>query len=559
MSGRDIAIGTRGSQLALIQARLVLAALEAAGQPARIVVVETEGDRREPDTPWGEGVFVSAIEQALLDGRVDLAVHSAKDLPTDLNPGLEIGAYLARADPRDALVVRPGDAARRLADLPAGARVGTDSPRRQGFLLARRPDLAIHPLHGNVDTRLRQLDEGRTDALVLACAGLDRLGRGDRISERLAPDIVPPAPGQGAVAVQVRRDDLDLAGLVAAIDDRPTRLAVELERDFLRTSGGGCRAPIGGLATIEGDRIELLGGYARIDGSGTALIRRSGPLAAAGLAAEVAALLAAEFEREPRQTRGRVIVTRAASQSGELLAELEGLGLEAIPVPAILIEPEPAGGELDRVAAGLGSYAWVVITSANGAQAIVAAAGRQAARLDGPRWAAIGSGTAASIEAAGARVSFQPGRADARALVAELPVEWGERVLVVRGDLAGPDLASALERRGARVDDVVGYRTVESPSESVGLLGAALEAGPVDAVLFTSGSTVRGLAGLAAAAGRDLGSIPAICSGPRTAEAAAAAGFTVLAQSARPEASAFARITAQALAGLRPAQLEEFR
>ena len=264
--------------MALAQAHLVVEAIERAGRESRLVIIETAGDRRAPDTAWGEGAFVAAIEQALLDGCVDIAVHSAKDVPTEEDPRLLIGAYLSRADPRDALVVRADSEGRRLADLPPGARVGTDSPRRTGFILAQRPDLAVHPLHGNVDTRLRRLEDGETDALVLACAGLDRLGLGDRIAERLEPEIVPPAPGQGAIAVQIRRDDARLLTVAAAIDDQPTRIAVEAERAFLTASGGGCRAPIGALAVIRGDDLDLLGGYASMDGSRTTITHRRGPI-----------------------------------------------------------------------------------------------------------------------------------------------------------------------------------------------------------------------------------------------------------------------------------------
>jgi hydroxymethylbilane synthase len=280
VSGAEVAIGSRGSALALAQARLVHDTLEGAGRSSRIVVIETEGDRRAPDTAWGEGAFVAAIERALLAGRVDVAVHSAKDVPTVEDPRLRIAAYLPRADPRDALVVRADAAARRLDDLPSGSRVGTDSPRRTGFLLARRPDLAVHPIHGNVDTRLGRLDSGETDALVLACAGLDRLELADRIAERLEPEIVPPAPGQGAIAVQIRHDDAQTLALLAAIDDRLTRLAVEAERAFVSASGGGCRAPIGALASFADEELDLLGGYASPDGSDTIVARRRGPAAA---------------------------------------------------------------------------------------------------------------------------------------------------------------------------------------------------------------------------------------------------------------------------------------
>jgi len=267
----DIRIGTRGSALAFAQASLVRAALLNIGRSSRLVRIETEGDRRTADTAWGEGAFVAAIEAALLDGRVDVAVHSAKDIPTEEPSGLRIVAYLPRADARDALVVREEANVRRFDKLPEGSRVGTDSPRRTGFLQARRPDLVFHPLHGNVDTRLRRLAAGETDALILACAGLDRLGLSDRIAERLAPDIVPPAAGQGAIAVQIRVEEHRLARVVAAVDDRPTRLAVEAERSFLRAMGGGCRAPIGAYATVRGGVLELLGGHLR---ENTPMIRR---------------------------------------------------------------------------------------------------------------------------------------------------------------------------------------------------------------------------------------------------------------------------------------------
>jgi hydroxymethylbilane synthase len=262
----------------MAQARLAAAALDRAGHATRLVTVQTAGDRRAPDTAWGEGAFVKAIEDALLASRVDLAVHSAKDMPTDEDPRLAIAAYLPRADARDALVVRAGSAGS-LDALPAGATIGTDSPRRTAFLLAHRPDLRVRPLHGNVDTRLRRLDDAEADAVVLACAGLDRLRRADRIAERIDAERMPPAPGQGALGLQVRRDDQRLMSLVATVDDAPTRVAVEAERALLRATGGGCRAPVGAYAEIHGSELSLLAGHAEPDGSGLRIARRSGAAA----------------------------------------------------------------------------------------------------------------------------------------------------------------------------------------------------------------------------------------------------------------------------------------
>lgn len=556
MTGRPIVIGTRGSRLALAQAKLVIQALERAGVATRVSIIETAGDRRAPDTAWGEGAFVAAIERALLSGDVDVAVHSAKDVPTDEDPRLRIGAYLPRADPRDALVVRADAPWRRLDDLPPGTRVGTDSPRRTGFVLARRADLVVHPLHGNVDTRLRRLDDGETDALILACAGLDRLDLGARIAERIAEDVVPPAPGQGAIAVQVRRDDGRVAGAVARIDDPGTRLAVEAERAFLDACGGGCRAPIGALGTVTGDGLALIGGMARTDGSDSRLERLSGPADGGPVLART---LAEVFERAgswlddgsgavpPLAGRPRILVTRAAGQALELTAALRASGLEPVSIPAIAVELVDPGAGLTAALDRIDGDAWVVVSSANGARAIAAAAGDAGSALERVRWAAVGRATRDQLETGGRHVSFEPSRSDGATLAAELPIGPRDRVLVVRGDLADGELVAGLRRRGATVDDVVAYRTHEAPGASRAPLRSAMEAGPFAAAVLTSGSTARGLAALARAEGLDATSIPAVCIGPETAMAARAAGFTVIAVSSEPDATALAGTTARAV------------
>ena len=290
---RAIRLGTRGSQLALVQSELVAARLRRAGHDVELVAIVTEGDVRPIDMSPGEGVFVAAIARALLAGEIDIAVHSAKDVPLEEDPGLVIAAYPERADPRDALISRRGGGS--LESLPRGAVVGTDSPRRAGFLLAARPDLEVIPLHGNVETRLRRMDEGAADALVLAAAGIDRLGRQARIDERLEPDVVAPAPGQGALAVQVRRADDRLVEVASAIDDEDVRLAVEAEREVLRATGGSCRAPVGAHATVSGDEFWVLAGGVNSDGSGKLVERLRGNRAeAAELAARLGRRLLSE-------------------------------------------------------------------------------------------------------------------------------------------------------------------------------------------------------------------------------------------------------------------------
>lgn len=260
-----VRLGTRGSLLALAQSEAVAKRLRDAGHEVELVRVVTEGDVRPPDTTPGEGMFVDALAQALIRREIDVAVHSAKDVPLVERPELVIAAFPERADPRDALVTSRGDSS--LSALPAAARVGTDSPRRAGFVRAARPDLQVVPLHGNVDTRLRRLDAGDVEALVIAAAGIDRLGLGTRIDQRLDPVVVTPAPAQGALAVQSRRSDDALRQVLAGLDDPDIRVAVEAERAVLSATGGTCRAPVGALATVDRERITMVVGGVNSDGS----------------------------------------------------------------------------------------------------------------------------------------------------------------------------------------------------------------------------------------------------------------------------------------------------
>ena len=294
--GREaITIGTRGSKLALAQTELVRAALLARYPDLTISVerITTQGDAvidRPLAAIGGKGLFVTEIEAALRDGRIDLAVHSAKDLPSTLPDDLTIAAVPARADARDVLVARDGAA---LRDLPPGARVGTSSPRRACQLRALRPDLVIADVRGNVDTRLRKLAEGQYDAIALAAAGLARLRLTAVISEWFAPETMVPAIGQGALAIETRADDADLAVLLAPLHDAATAAAVTAERAFLAELGGGCTAAVAAHATIAGDTLTLAGLIGATDGR---LVRdtRAGAVAdAARLGATLAASLLA--------------------------------------------------------------------------------------------------------------------------------------------------------------------------------------------------------------------------------------------------------------------------
>lgn len=254
--GQRLRIGTRGSALAKTQTRLVSQALEAAGWETEEVVIRTAGDKAPsaPPAELGRGTFVAALERALTDRSIDLAVHSAKDLPTGERPAVRVIAYSRRADARDAIVTRDGEP---LANLPPGARIATSSPRRRAFLLFERDDLNVVPIRGNVDTRLVKLDRGDVDALCVAAAGLDRLGLAGRAAERLAPTRMLPAVGQGALALQIRTEDEDLESDLRSFDDPATRHAVTAERGFLKVMGGGCQTPLAAYAVCDEGELTI--------------------------------------------------------------------------------------------------------------------------------------------------------------------------------------------------------------------------------------------------------------------------------------------------------------
>ena len=303
-----IRIGSRGSQLALWQANHILYALRDAGYPVELEVIRTTGDRMQqpgfvpPANLDGKGIFIKEIEEALEEGRIDLAVHSLKDLPTKLAPQFTLAAIPKRADPRDVWVCEPFWA---LHTLPSGGRIGTTSPRRRAQILALRPDVTFVEIRGNIDTRLRKLEQGQCDALVLAAAGLDRLRRAESVHQRFSPREMCPAPGQGALALETRSPacpaterpdearDAYIRNAIAFLEHPHTRFAVDAERATLDALGGGCQLPIGAHCFYEDHTWRMIAQVVAPDGEAMVQMETQAPASAdpIALGASVAATL----------------------------------------------------------------------------------------------------------------------------------------------------------------------------------------------------------------------------------------------------------------------------
>ena len=543
-----LVVGSRKSGLALWQTEHVIGRLQRAWPDVvlEIRTYTTEGDDNvETALPeiGGKGVFTTRLEQALAAEEIDLAVHSLKDLPVETGREFTIGAVTSRTDPRDCLVARN---AWTLATLPRGAVVGTSSLRRQGQLLARRPDLFVKPIRGNVDTRVRKVLDGEYDAALLAAAGVTRLGLDAHVTEWIPADTILPAPGQGALAVQCRTGDKETLIRLAAIDEPGVRAAVEAERAFLQHLGGGCSAPIAAYARPEKGRLFMTGLVASPDGGHVVRVEdeaEDGRVLAWRLAVraldEGAQSILTEFRGRTSSAGSaahgvlagrRVVVTRARAEAEPLCEHLAALGATPICAPAIRIEPVDDLRSLDDAIAGIASFDWVVFTSADAVEIFFQRwthAGRTPANLRGIKLAVVGPVTARALAAWGAQPDFVPDEFAGDALAEELAVVPGERVLLPRAEIARHETVEILERRGATVVVLPIYRTVAAEMDATVI--EDIRRG-VDAVLFTSGSTVQHFMNIMRQ--HDPGFVfPAhariMCIGPVTASAAREAGLRV--------------------------------
>jgi hydroxymethylbilane synthase len=564
--GRPIRFGSRGSALALAQTELALARFRDTFPelPTELVIVRTEGDvdRRSPLSDiGGRGVFTSAIEERILNGAVDAAVHSAKDLPTTLHPEAPIVAMPDRDDPRDVLVSRHNTT---LASLPANPIIGTSSRRREVQILRLRPDAQLVNIRGNIDTRLRKSQGEEFDAIVLAAAGLARLGWCDRISQYFTIDELIPSPGQGAIAIQAWAGSA-AAKFVSAIDDPRVSSAVNLERVFLASIGAGCSHPIGAFVSEQSGRFRLIAMLADATGS---RIAAADEFLAAGdemrHVADIACRLKAEID-PPHQSGSwegwsanagdlaglRVAVTRPRRQAGQLMAVLSGRGAEPVSLPTIRVEPLPDTAELDGAlrAAANGDYDWIAFTSANAVEAVVNRLSDleiAATQFADVRIAAIGPATARVVGEAGLNVTLVPDEASAEALATQMlaAIESGARILYPRSAIGRDTLPDALRGAGLNVDVIDAYQTLPEPDIDPGVLDQ-IRQGAIDAIAFTSPSSIENLLFLLGDDREVVARVPAICAGLVTAKAAREAGLIVAVVSVDPGATAIADAVAQ--------------
>lgn len=546
---KRLVVGSRASRLALWQTEHVIERLQQAwpGVVLEIRTYVTQGDRdAETALPeiGGTGVFTAGLEQALAAGEIDLAVHSLKDLPVDTGREVTIGAVTSRTDPRDCVVARNHWT---LATLPRDAVVGTSSLRRQGQLLALRPDLLVKPIRGNVDTRVRKVLDGEYDAALLAAAGVTRLGLAIHVTEWIPADVMLPAPGQGALAVQCRTKDTETRRRLAAIDEPKVRAAVEAERAFLQHLGGGCSAPIAAYARVERGRLCMTGVVASPDGRRLVRVEdeaEDGRLLASRLAAraldEGARSILTELRRQPSSARPaapaavldgrRVVVTRARAEAEVLCERLAALGAIPICAPAIRIEPVGDLRHLDQAIAEIASFDWAVFTSTAAVEIFCQRwthAGRTPAELSNVKVAAVGPATAGALAAWGAQPDFVPDEFVGDALAEGLALVPGSRVLLPRAENARQETVEILERRGAEVVVLPIYRTVAAEMDPTVIRD--IRRG-VDAVLFTSGSAVEHFMNIMREHAPGF-VFPAdariICIGPVTASAARETGLRV--------------------------------
>jgi len=520
---KPLRIGTRGSALALWQANhLREELLKQAGVESELVILKSTGDRFAGagiDQLGVVGVFTKELEDALCSDQIDLAIHSMKDVPTEFSPDCEVRVVFEREDPRDALMTR---SAKKLADLQEGARVGTSSLRRASQLRAYRPDFRIVEMRGNVDTRLRKLDRGECDALVLAVAGLTRLGFAGRIGEVLGAEVMLSAVSQGALGVEYLAAKGAEYGFLERLTDRKTTLAVAAERAFQERMQGGCRVPLGAWARFEGDRFVLDACVLSVDGTQSIRRRKAidgmPELAEAkelgrSLGDEIAEAGGSQILHSARVTMAakaggatsrelagkRIVITRAPEHSVEWVEALSEMGAEVLQLPMVRFVAAKDTKRFDAAIAKIREFDWVVLTSqvavrfySERSRELGVAPHPQKCGLNWPtKLAVVGRATAKAAEAEGLAVDYVAETERGEGLARELAsFVRGKKVFLPHSNLGGAPLAKAMSDVGAEVTSVTAYDTLPPESADPEILGR-IRRGSVDVAIFASPSAFK--------------------------------------------------------------------
>ncbi len=529
MTKRTLRLGTRGSRLALTQTNQIADQLRQSWPALEVetVIIHTTGDKildSSLSKIGGKGLFTKEIEQALLDCQIDVAVHSLKDLPTQQPPGLALGAISQREAANDLLLAKePLD----WKALGPEHSIGTSSLRRRAQIMAGNPRVQVRDLRGNVPTRIRRMMEGEYTAIVLAAAGVARLGEAAPFTAMIPFDEMLPAPGQGALGLQIRDGDEPTRELLSPVNDPEATICCSAEREVLHAVGGGCQLPLGTHATIAQNAIQLAARIASLDGANVIDDRISGPTdqwrslaqtlskrmiekGGGVLLAAVATDLATGYEdaktragalRQGPLGNLTILVTRDEDTDGPLSRALRAQGADPLCMPLVQHLPPSDAMPLVGAASSIDEFDWLVFTSARGVDAFadaIEARGRQFSAVTTPI-ACVGGATARRVSERGASAQLIPDEASGAALVAAFAAVCelsGKSVLFPRSEQARPTVSEGLARLGASVTDPVAYRTVPHPA--AGSIVTELRAGRVHGILFTSASAAEALAGILA-------------------------------------------------------------
>lgn len=490
-----ITIGTRGSKLALIQTELIRKQLLSLFPEIQITIkiIKTTGDKNLNPVPLdttGKGWFTKELDNALLEGKIDMAVHSLKDVPEVLSDGLVIAAISKREDPRDVLVSKSNLP---LEKIKKGAVIGTDSNRRKSQLLNKRPDLKVISIRGNVNSRLQKLDNGDYDGILLAAAGLKRLGLSVRISHYFEATDLIPSPGQGALAVIIKKSNKNMFALLNKLNHNDTNNAVRAERAFSNKFGGGCTMPIGAYSEIQDNKIILHGFMGSYSGKYVKKATATGSIIDPE---KLGTDLANTFINKGYKLFDKpqfVVVTRPDHVSINIQKQIEAMGLFTYFYPSIAIAKSKLTIKTKSILFDLESFDWIVFTSRNGVRFFAEALdklGVQLSVLKNKKIAVIGSKTAEVVRKFGIQVDYMPTRYTTEELAKQMQNISGKKILLARANLATPELTKEL-KKGAIVVDIPIYNTtfIENNNEEFENL---LKINQIFCITFTSPSTVKG-------------------------------------------------------------------